>query len=143
MSEQQPSQSLNISGGNISNAQLGQAGRDLTQNQTIRQGSGEPELTRDQVVALLAQFEDLLKQSGLPEAEQEKALRHLETVKDEAQTDEPDKGFALKSFQRATKVLKDASDTVEAGHTLWQNLEAIAKSLAPWFGVAVNALLLL
>ncbi len=143
MSTQQPSQSLNISGGTISNAQIGQAGGDLTQTQTIRQGSDAPDLTRDEVLALLAQIEDVLLQSGLPEAEQAIARRHLETVKDEAQTDAPDKDFALKSFRRVTHVLKDASDTVEAGQTLWQRLEPIAKSLAPWFGVAVNALLLL
>lgn len=140
--ENQPSQSLNISGGQLSNVQVGQAGRDLTQTQSIRQGAGE-DLSSEEVLTLLSKLEEVLRSSGLPADQQEKAIRHLETVKEEAEAEEPDKGFALKSFQRATKVLQDATTTVEASQGLWQKIQPIAKTLAPWFGVGVNALLLL
>ena len=140
MSEEKSSQSMNISGGHISNAQIGQAGRDLAQTQKLQQG-GTATLTPDDVVRLLTQIEELLQSTDLPESQKEKAIKHLDTTKEEAQQEEPDKDFAAKSFQQATQVLKEADATVGAGQGLWQKLAPIVTQLAPWFGIAAKALL--
>lgn len=133
---------MNFSGGQFSHAQIGQAGRDLTQTQQINQGVTET-LTPEDVVGLLTQIEELLQGADLPESQKEKAIKHLDTTKEEVQQEEPDKDFAAKSFQRATKVLKEADEAVGAGQGLWQKLEPIATQLAPWFGIAAKSLLLL
>lgn len=146
MAEEKPSQSFSISGGQLSNVQIGgQAGGDLTanQNQTISQGGAEKQLTQADVVELLVQLESLFRNSGLPDADKDKAVKHLESAKEEVQAEEPDKDFAVKNFQRATKVLKEAGETVSAGASLWDKVKPIAEAVAPWFGVAAKTLLLL
>lgn len=142
MSEESRSQSLNISGGQLSNVQIGgQAGRDLTANQQQNIGqSASEQLTPKDVAALITQLEAVFRDSDLPEAQTEKAIQHLEVAKEETQAPEPDKEFAAKSLQRATKVLKDAGDTVAAGTGLWNQVEPIIQKIAPWLGVAVGFL---
>lgn len=141
MSEEKSSQSMNFSGGQLSGVQAGQAGRDLTQTQQNSQGEAEKQLTPDEVVDLIAQVETLFRSSDLPDEQKEKAIKHLETAKEEVKEAEPDKDFAAKNLQRATKVLKDAGETVAASQGLWQKLEPIAKRLAPWLEIAVKNLL--
>lgn len=141
MSEEKPSQSMNFSGGQLSGVQIGQAGRDLTQTQQNSQGEVEKQLTPDEVVDLIAQVETLFRSSDLPDEQKEKAIKHLETAKEEVKEAEPDKDFAAKNLQRATKVLKDAGETVAASQGLWQKLEPIAKQLAPWLGIAAKNIL--
>ncbi|MBD2608736.1 CHAT domain-containing protein [Scytonema hofmannii FACHB-248] len=137
------SQSLNISGGNLSGVQLGQAARDLTQNQQNTQDGTEKELTLNEVVERIAQIETLFRTSDLPEDLKEKAINLLKSAKDEVKEKEPDKDFATKNLQKATKVLKEANETFGAGQGLWQKLQPIAEQLAPWLGIAAKNLLLL
>ena len=142
-SEPSPSQNINISGSQLSNVQVGgQAGRDLaaTQSQQIASDASKP-LTPADIEALLDQFEGLLQASALPAADREKAIRSLKTAKDEVTADEPDKEFAAKSLQRATKVLKDAGETVDASTGLWQKVKPILEAVSPWLGVATSFLI--
>ena len=142
MTEEKPSQSLNISGGQFSGGvQVGQAGRDLSQTQRIVSGNTEKQLTVAEVVELISQLENLFETSDLPTDQKEKAVKHLESAKEEAQAKDPDKDFATKSLQRATKVLKEANEAVGAGEGLWKKLEPVATQLAPWLGIAAKTLL--
>ncbi len=137
------SQSINISGGQLSNVQIGgQAGRDLNVTQSQQVGSGvETPLTSSEVADLLTQLQTILVESNLTDTEKNKIVRSLETAKDEVQTQEPDKEFAVKNLQRATKVLKDAGETVEAGTGLWQKIQPILDAVSPWLGVAASFLI--
>ncbi len=144
MTENQASQSIQISGGQMSNVQIGGiAGRDqsVTQTQQIGEGVSEQSLTPMDVANLLDQLKALLESSELSTTEKAKAVRSIETAKDEVQADEPDKEFAAKSLQRATKVLKDAGETVEAGTSLWEKVQPILETLSPWLGVAAGFLI--
>lgn len=135
------SQSFNISGGQLSNVQVGgQAGRDLNVNQTqnISPGELEESLTPTNVVELIAQLEELFNSSDLSKKYKEKAIRHLDSAKEVAQEEHPDKDFVAKSLQRATKVLKEAGETVDAGTTLWSKVQPIISRLLPWLGVAAS-----
>jgi hypothetical protein len=145
MTAESASNSIHIGGhAKLSQVQIGgQAGQDahIQQTQQISQGNVAQPLTAVEVRDLLNQVATLFRMAGLPEADTEKAIAYLEATKEETQAAEPDKEFALKNFQRATKVLQEAGATAEATEGLWKKLEAIAKTLAPWFGVAVKALL--
>lgn len=141
MSEEKSSQSFSISGGQVSHAQIGgQAGRDLsaTQNQQINQNESQKPLTQADVVELIAQLEELFRISGLPEAQTTKSIKHLEAAKEEVQEKEPDKDFAAKNLQKATKVLKEANEAVTAGTSIWEKVQPIIIKLVPWLGVAAN-----
>lgn len=143
-SDQNPSQSINISGGQLSNVQIGgQAGRNLniSQSQQIGEGSDEKPLSTADVVTLLDQLKQLIENADLPASEKEKAVRSIDTTKDEVQTDEPDKEFAAKNLQRAAKALKEAGETVEAGTNLWQKATSILETISPWLGIATSFLI--
>ncbi|MEM7771035.1 MAG: hypothetical protein AAF327_11060 [Cyanobacteria bacterium P01_A01_bin.37] len=128
----------NTAGGDIiqSSGDVLNAGRDINQGAIAKPTSAE-------VMELFHELEALVTSSSLAAGEQAKALKYLDAAKEEAQADEPEKEFALKGFQKATQVLKEAGDTVEATSTLWKQVEAIASKLAPWFGVAAKTLLLI
>ena len=119
------------------------AGRDLnvTQNQQIGTSESSQLLTQTDVVKLITQLEELFRSSDLPEEKTAKAIKHLEAAKEEVQEKEPDKDFAAKNLQRATKVLKEASETVEAGSSLWQKVKPILETITPWLGVAASFLI--
>lgn len=141
MPEEKPSQSFSISGGQLSDVQVGGiAGQDmnLTQNQQIGTNESSKPLTQEDVVELIAQLEELFRSSDLPPAQTAKAVKHLEAAKEEAQEKEPDKDFAAKNLQRATKVLKEAGETVEAKTSLWKKVQPIITKLLPWLGVATS-----
>lgn len=144
VSDQNASQSINISGGQMSNVQIGgQAGGDLniTQSQQIGDDFAEKQLSPTEVITLLDQLKQLIEETNLPASDKEKALRNIDTTKDEVQADEPDKKFAVKNLQRATKVLKEAGETVEAGTNLWQKVTPILETVSPWLGVAASFLI--
>ncbi|NJN38983.1 MAG: hypothetical protein HC790_10090 [Acaryochloridaceae cyanobacterium CSU_3_4] len=112
MSAKQNSQTLNISGGQLTNVQIGGvAGQDLTANlqQQVDQGQTEQPLMPNEVVALINELAVVLRQANLPAAETDKALKHLDVAREEAEAPEPDKEFAAKSLQRATTVALVAS----------------------------------
>ncbi|MEO1352324.1 MAG: hypothetical protein AAFW84_26595 [Cyanobacteria bacterium J06635_15] len=139
------SQSFSISGGQLSNVQIGgQAGRDLTvtQSQQIGDGIDDQAITQADVANLLEQLKILLQDAKLPDDDKARAIRSLETARDEVQADEPDKAFAAQSLQRATKILKDAGKTVEASTSLWEKVTPILETVSPWLKVATGFFLL-
>ena len=144
MENNKASQSINITGGQLSNVQIGgQADRDLTvtQAQPIGEGSADKPISLAEVATLLDQLKILLQGANLPENEKDRAVRSIETAKDEVQADEPDKEFAAKSLQRATKILKEAGEAVEAGSSLWQEARPILETIRPWLGTAASLLI--
>lgn len=144
MAEDKVSQSISISGGQLSNVQIGgQAGGDLTVNQVQHIGDeAADQLTSADVITLLDQLKALLQASDLSDDDKTKAIRGIESAQDEVQADEPDKEFAAKNLQRATKILKDASETVEAGTSLWQKATPILETVSPWLKVAAGFFLI-
>lgn len=144
MPEEKPSQSFSISGGQLSDVQIGGiAGQDMnvTQNQQIGTSESSKSLTQTDVVELIIELEELFRSASLPEAQTAKAIKHLEAAKEEAQEDKPDKEFAAKNLQRATKVLKEAGETVDAGTSLWQKMKPILETISLWLGVATSFLI--
>lgn len=137
MPQEKPSQSLSISGGTVS-GQVAQAGSNVAQTQQISQGSPDKQLTVTEVVELITQIETLLKDTALPNNLKSRAMTHLEAAKEASQEEEPDKDYAARSLQKATKIMKEASETMESGQRLWNKVESILKQLLPWFGVATH-----
>lgn len=100
-------------------------------------------LSPTEVVEQFTQLETIFGESDLPEAEKQKAMSYVSTAKEEAEAEEPDRGFAAKSLQKAAQILKGVNETMGTGQELWQKLEPIFKTLAPWLGVAAQSLILL
>lgn len=134
-------QTMTFSGGQFSNGQFAQAGRDLKQTQQINNGGAEKLLTIAEVCELLKQIETVLLTSDLPENLKQKALTHLETAEEEIQENEPNKNLAAKNLQRVSKVIKKANQTIGAGVGILHKLEPIFTKLSPWLGVASENIL--
>ena len=141
MSEEKSSQSFSISGEQISAQTDDQTdqGRQA-KKQTLRTGQDDSKATLSpgDVIELISQLEAVFRSSGLPEVHSIKAIRQLEAAKAEAQAAEPNKAFAANSLQRAAKVLKEASATVEVGTSLWEKVQPIMTKLLPWLGVGTS-----
>lgn len=135
VSQNNSRQSMTFSGSTIS-GQVGQAGGDMNQTQYQHQGEAAKPLSPAEVVQLITQIEGLLGRSGLPEAQQSTVVKYLEAAKEEVASKEPDKDFAAKSLQKASQVLKDTNEAVDAGQSLWGNVAPLLKKLLPWLGVA-------
>jgi CHAT domain len=139
---EKPSQSLNISGGSLSGVNIGQnVGGNFNQSLNNSQGGTEKQLTTADVIHLITQIETLFKNSDLPFDQREKALKHLDTVKEEVEATEPDKEFAAKSFQRAIQILKQANEVFGVTTGILEKLKPIVSTLATWLGISVNSLL--
>lgn len=143
MLEDKLSQSININGETISNVQIGGIAR---RNQMVHQtqhfgtNGSKALINQSDVVSLISQLENLLHSSNLSDIHANRALKYLETAKEEAQSKEPDKEFAAKSLHRATTVLKEAGETVEASTSLWKKVKPILETISPWLGAAARFL---
>jgi hypothetical protein len=96
-------------------------------------------LDQEEVLELLVRLATLFQESGLPNAQVEKALVRIEAAKQEAMEDEPDKEFVAKSVQRALKVLQENQEN-KASVRLYAKLEdarpPILRQLSRWVGVS-------
>ena len=135
--EKKPTQSFNLSNATLSNVQIGgQSGG--SQINIFNQGETAKQITTKEAIELIKQIEQLIKDSDLPESPKQEAIQYLRSAKKDAQEKEPDKDFIAKNLQRSTKIIKAASNTLEAGKGLWEKIEPIFGKLRIWLGVAID-----
>lgn len=139
-SEPKNSQSISISSSTLNNTPIAQAGNNVNQSQQVGQSNLSEQLQPADVVELLEQLTEILSNSSLPNEQKNRAMRGIETAKDEATEEEPDKEYAGKGLERAAKVLKTANEALGEGTNLWEKAEPILKKLLPYFGVALSIL---
>lgn len=133
-----PNQSQSLSNVTLNGGmvQLGQAGRDLQQNQSGALQTQQQGLTGTEVVALLEQLEAAIQKSALDSAQQEELLDYLRPAKREAAKEDPKKELVGQNLKQVSETLKTLNETTEAGKTLWQTGAEIFKTIAPWLGLA-------
>lgn len=132
------SQSLSnvtLNGGMV---QLGQAGRDLQQNQTGDLQTQQQNITGKDVVTQLERLEAAVQQASLDPTLQEELLDYLRPAKREAAKATPSKELVGQNLKQVSETLKTLKDSTEAGKTLWQTGTEIFKTVAPWLGVAAH-----
>lgn len=134
----QPTQSQSLSNVTLTGGmvQLGQAGRDLQQNQTGDLQTQQQGLTGAEVVTLLEQLEIAVKGAAIDPALQEELLDYLRPAKREAAKVNPSKELVGQNLKQVSETLKTLEETTEAGKSLWQTGAEIFKTVAPWIGVA-------
>lgn len=110
-------------GGNVTNAQVVKGNQNkLTQqvNQTSTQG-----LSAAEVTGLLRQLQELVQASSLADDAKAKANRHIETARDELESDQ---AFAAKSVQKALEILQQ-------GKVLAGSILEVWNKVKPFFGL--------
>lgn len=133
-----PDQSQSLSNVTLTSGmvQLGQAGRDLQQNQTGDLETQQQGMTGAEVVSLLEQLEAAVKGSSLDPALQEELLDYLRPAKREAAKENPSKELVGQNLKQVSETMKTLKETTEAGKSLWQTGAEVFKAVAPWLGVA-------
>ncbi|WP_375493320.1 hypothetical protein [uncultured Nostoc sp.] len=124
----------NVSSGG--QAQAAQGNHNKQTQETNVAASGEKQLTKEDVIQILAQIEQLIVEAPeLPEADKKKSLQYLGIAKEEAQTPKPNKNFASENLNRMAKTLKTTSETVASTKSLWENVKPLLQQLPSWLEV--------
>lgn len=139
-SEPSSSQSISISGSNITDSPIAQAKGNINQSQQIGIGNSAGQLQPADIVALLDQLKTHIDSSDLPEAEKKKVLRDVETAKDEAGAEQPDNEYVGNVLGHATKIMKSANEALDESTSLWEKATPILKQVLPYFGIALSIL---
>ncbi|MGP1384338.1 MAG: hypothetical protein ACTS2F_12315 [Thainema sp.] len=132
-----PDQSQSISGTSITGGmvQMGQAGRDLQQNQSGDLQT-QQSITGAEVVSLLDKLEAEIKGAAIDGAVRDELLDYLRPAKREAAKENPQKELVGQNLKQVSETIKTLQETSEAGKSLWQTGAEIFKAVAPWIGVA-------
>ncbi|MDJ0620085.1 MAG: pentapeptide repeat-containing protein [Calothrix sp. MO_192.B10] len=116
-------------------------GNQVTQQSQVNTET-EASLTKDDVVALLTQLENLVQAAEVPEDTKETAIEDISAAKKATQKEEPKKNVALANLESVTQTLEKTSKTVDAGQKLWSKAKPIITKIAGWLGAAAGSYLL-
>lgn len=110
----------------------------LGDNNQVQQGQGEAaeSLTQADVVALLAQIEQMIREAALSEDTKDEAATYAKAAKKATEKETPKKETILTNLKSMGETLTEASDTVGAAKTLWQQILPVALKVGQWLGVA-------
>lgn len=97
-------------------------------------------LTQAEVVELLGQIEQTIRNAELPGAVKEEATRYVEAAKAEAEEEEPDKQFISKKLERVTKNLEEVDKTVDTSKRIFEKVVPLVVKVAGWLGAAAGSL---
>jgi len=135
--EKQPSsQSMNISGSQLSGVTFGQAGRDMIV--THGADSGKQDIQSEDVLSILNELKAILNAADIPLAEKQMSVMSVELAQKEAQKEEPNKSFIAELLKRATQVSNDATDAIDAGSSFWEKAKPIIEKLVPYLGIGLT-----
>ncbi|NEQ68179.1 MAG: hypothetical protein F6K21_22285, partial [Symploca sp. SIO2D2] len=107
----------------------------VTQSQGA--ASTEEQLTKEQVIELLAELEQLVQRTELPEDIKEEASMYLGAAKKATAKEEPKKETALANLESVAETLE-----VDADNHFWNQAKPIISNVAGWLGAASGSFLL-
>ncbi len=113
-------------------------------NQVTQQNQADAntreQITKAEVIKLLAELEQKIVSSELPEETKKKTLNRLITVSDDVQEKEPDKELVTGNLKKVTETLAQASKSTEEAKKLWDNVRPILETVGKWLGVGIQFL---
>lgn len=116
------------------------SGNHITQTVHNEGSTAAHALTQAEVVELLRQIEQMIRNAELPGAEKEKATKYVETARVEAEEKEPDKQLISKNLERVTKTLEEVDKTVDTSNRIFEKAVPLVVKVAGWLGTAAGSL---
>lgn len=113
----------------------------VTQQNQVGTDTGTP-LTKEDVVKLLAQLENLIKGAELPADTKEEVVEDLSAAKKATDKEEPNKNRALERLTSVADTLEKTTKTVESSQKIWTTAKPIIVKVAAWLGAAAGSHLL-
>lgn len=138
---EQNSQNISINiGHNAGSIQGVTAGENAYVTQTtVNSETQNLPITQTQAVELLAEIESLIKSLTVPSPSTElaeEAISYTKLAKKEAEKAQPRKKLVIGNLEAATSLIKDVSQTTDAGKELISQLKGPVTKLAGWLGIA-------
>ncbi|MFM6206211.1 hypothetical protein [Planktothrix sp.] len=91
-------------------------------------------LNQAEVVELLTQIGQMIRNAELPGEVKEKATKYVEAAKAEAEEPEPDKQLISKNLERVTKNLEEVDKTVDTSKRIFEKVFPSLVKIAGWLG---------
>ncbi|NJN92501.1 MAG: hypothetical protein HC878_20490 [Leptolyngbyaceae cyanobacterium SL_5_14] len=133
------SQSASGASGITQQAAIGNNNRQIAETQSATSDDGK-QLTRQEVVALLQQVEEILNSAALPEAIKEDTIAYLNAAKKATDKEEPKKDAVAINLKEMAETLESASKTVDSSKALWERVQPLLIQVAKWLGTAAGSL---
>jgi uncharacterized protein YjbI with pentapeptide repeats len=130
------SQSNSGSMGGGMQANIGDSNR---QDMSIQAAAAEGEnLTQPEVINLLAELEQTIGGSDIPDEIKEEATTYLKAAKKAIEKENPNKERAKINHEAVIQALEKGREVAEAGTALLQQVRPILVKVLPWFGLALG-----
>lgn len=124
----------------INSPNSGQISQSLGNTVQIQRGNqsnqNTSQLSLKEVVDILAQVEEMVRSSQLPNDEKITASAYVTVAKKEIQQADVDKNDVAKNLKRAGETIKSASETAQNTKQLWTTLKPLFLKVGEWLEVA-------
>ena len=124
----------------INSPNSGQISQSLGNTVQIQRGNqsnqNTSQLSLKEVVDILAQVEEMVRSSQLPNDEKITASAYVTVAKKEIRQADVDKNDVAKNLKRAGETIKSASETVQNTKQLWTSLKPLFLKVGEWLEVA-------
>lgn len=94
--------------------------------------------TQSEVVELLTQIGNVLKEAELPESVKQEATQCVEAAKTEVKDIEPDKQWIHKKLKRAADNLIEVDKTLDVSKRIWVKIVPLLTQVSAWLGIALS-----
>lgn len=130
--------SQSVSGGNVYGGMQAAQGdnNQQTMETNVAQSSTERQLSQADVVRMLTEIEQMIRDAELPTETKEEATLYLGAAKKAAEKEEPKKELAATNLKGMAETLENASKTTESAKKIWENIKPVLGQLLTWLGVA-------
>jgi len=127
---------------NISQSVTNSPGSNISAVQGNENQVAQEQLSKEDILDLLTQIKTLIAAADIPAEVKVEANAHLKTAQKATEQETPKKEIALATLESMAETLEEASKSVEAGKTLWNQVSPIAVKVARWLGAAAGSLLM-
>jgi xanthine dehydrogenase molybdopterin-binding subunit B len=96
----------------------------------------ERQFSKEEVITLLAEIEEMVRTAALPNNTKEEAVASLVAAKKAMEKEEPKKESAAINLKDMAETLENASKTLDAGKSLWEEVQPHLGKVVVWLGTA-------
>lgn len=135
-------QSLSVQIGNNSGSiQSVASGGDSYVTHQHSQGDKSENLSQEDVIGLLNNIVAIIRESGLPAKDAQRAEMYVELSKSEAASEQPNKEQIYGNLKGAIELLKNLGTTIDESSSIIAKLKDPVIKLSGWLGLALFSLL--
>jgi CHAT domain len=131
----------NISGQTVYGGMIAAIGNNNQQTMTTQVAPTGKQPTKENVVQMLAEIEQMICSAELPADTKEEAIMYLGVVKVATQKAEPNKALIATNLGGMAETLLNASKN-EANNTLWEKAKPVLLKITDWLGQPIAGSLL-